>query len=335
MNCALCINKKVISLIFPLLAVTAFAQDPAAEILSIISDQASSPLDFVSAPVPAPAKGGVADEIGVLDLLSGKVDGDDEMGALDFISSGFFAGTGALDFISATASAPSFFTAANGFGMGGGAMLLPFATQRITSGFGYRPKFGRMHKGIDIAMTVGDTVRVPLAGTVRKVSYEARGYGHYVTVVHDDGMETRYAHLSQTLVMPGQRLEAGEPIALSGNSGNSTGPHLHFETRYLGAAVNPAEIFSLSASPISGASDAGMYIGYGMNGMTDSNRADVANLDYGANVVGASKRTYIVRQGDTLEKISRKTGVPVFRLCQLNFITESAPLESGRMLKIR
>jgi peptidase, M23 family len=333
MNCALCINKKVISLIFPLLAVTAFAQDPAAEILSIISDQASSPLDFVSA--PAPAKGGVADEMGVLDLLSGKVDGDDEMGALDFISSGFFAGTGALDFISATASAPSFFTAANGFGMGGGAMLLPFATQRITSGFGYRPKFGRMHKGIDIAMTVGDTVRVPLAGTVRKVSYEARGYGHYVTVVHDDGMETRYAHLSQTLVMPGQRLEAGEPIALSGNSGNSTGPHLHFETRYLGAAVNPAEIFSLSASPISGASDAGMYIGYGMNGMTDSNRAGVANLDYGANVVGASKRTYIVRQGDTLEKISRKTGVPVFRLCQLNFITESAPLESGRMLKIR
>lgn len=333
MNCALCISKRVVSLIFPLLAVTALAQDPAAEILTIVSDRASSPLDFVSA--PAPAKGGVADEMSVLDLLSGKVDGDDEMGALDFISSGFFAGTQALDFISATASAPSFFTAANGFGMGGGAMLLPFATQRITSGFGYRPKFGRMHKGIDIAMTVGDTVRVPLAGTVRKVSYEARGYGHYVTVVHDDGMETRYAHLSQTLVMPGQRLEAGEPIALSGNSGNSTGPHLHFETRYLGAAVNPAEIFSLSASPISGASDAGMYIGYGMNGMTDSNRAGVANPDYGANVVGASKRTYIVRQGDTLEKISRKTGVPVFRLCQLNFITESAPLESGRMLKIR
>lgn len=319
------------SLIFPLLAVTAFAQDPAAEILSIISNQASSPLDFVS----APAKGAVDNETGVLDLISGKGGGDDEMGALDFISSGSFAGTGALDFISATASAPSFFTAANGFGMGGGAMLLPFVTQRITSGFGYRPKFGRMHKGIDIAMTVGDTVRVPLAGTVRKVSYEARGYGHYVTVVHDDGMETRYAHLSQTLVMPGQRLDAGEPIALSGNSGNSTGPHLHFETRYLGAAVNPAEIFSLSTSPISGASDAGIYVGYGMNGMADSSRAGVANSDRGTNGVNASKRTYIVRQGDTLEKISRKTGVPVLRLCQLNFITESAPLESGRMLKLR
>ena len=332
MNCALCINKKVMSLIFPLLAVTAFAQDPAAEILTIISDQASSPLDFVSA--PASVKGGVADEMGVLDLLSGKGGDDDEMGALDFISSESFVGTGALDFISATASAPSFFTAANGFGMGGG-MLLPFATQRITSGFGYRPKFGRMHKGIDIAMTVGDTVRVPLAGTVRKVSYEARGYGHYVTVVHDDGMETRYAHLSQTLVMPGQRLDAGEPIALSGNSGNSTGPHLHFETRYLGAAVNPAEIFSLSASPMYGTSDAGSYFGYGINGIAGSSRAGVANPDRGAKGVGASKRTYIVRQGDTLEKISRKTGVPVFRLCQLNFITESAPLESGRMLKIR
>ncbi|MDE5785189.1 MAG: M23 family metallopeptidase, partial [Duncaniella sp.] len=72
--------------------------------------------------------------------------------------------------------------------------------------------------------------------------YERKGYGHYVVMRHENGLETVYGHLSRTLVKPNQYVKAGEPIALGGNTGRSTGPHLHFETRYLGRAINPAEI---------------------------------------------------------------------------------------------
>lgn len=115
---------------------------------------------------------------------------------------------------------------------------------RITSGFGYREKFNRVHKGIDIAMEIGDTVRVALPGIVDKVSYEAHGYGHYVEVVHDNDIVTCYAHLSSSLVKAGDKVDASQPIALSGNTGNSTGPHLHFETRYNGTAINPITVFN-------------------------------------------------------------------------------------------
>ena len=116
-------------------------------------------------------------------------------------------------------------------------------TGRVTSDYGWRARFGRMHRGVDLALKVGDTVRVAFSGKVRLVKNEPGGYGNYVVVRHDNGMETVYGHLSRFLCKPNQRVEAGEPIALGGNTGRSTGPHLHFETRYMGLAVNPALIF--------------------------------------------------------------------------------------------
>ena len=123
---------------------------------------------------------------------------------------------------------------------------------RITSGFGYRPNFGRMHKGIDVAMNPGDTVFAPLSGRVERVDYEAKGYGRYIVLIHDDGMETRYAHLKMSIVSPGDYVVAGQAIALSGNSGNTTGPHLHFETRYRGEAIDPRTVFYFASGyPVS------------------------------------------------------------------------------------
>lgn len=112
----------------------------------------------------------------------------------------------------------------------------------VTSAFGYRPRFGRVHKGVDLKLNVGDTVKCAFDGVVRLTRYEARGYGYYVVVRHDNGMETVYGHLSRFLVKPNQRVRAGEGIALGGNTGRSTGPHLHFETRYMGLTINPADI---------------------------------------------------------------------------------------------
>lgn len=117
---------------------------------------------------------------------------------------------------------------------------------RVTSSYGFRPSFGRLHKGIDLALNVGDTVRAALPGVVAKVSYDPGGYGHYVVVVHNNGMETRYAHLQSAITTLGQTVFAGQPLGLGGNSGNSTGPHLHFEVRYRGTALDPASLFNFT-----------------------------------------------------------------------------------------
>lgn len=116
----------------------------------------------------------------------------------------------------------------------------------VSSPYGWRPRFGRMHKGVDISLHVGDTVRAAFDGRVRITNYEARGYGNYVVVRHTNDLETVYGHLSKFLVKNGDYVKAGTPIALGGNTGRSTGPHLHFETRYMGYAINPAGIFDFA-----------------------------------------------------------------------------------------
>lgn len=107
---------------------------------------------------------------------------------------------------------------------------------RISSRFG--PRWGRMHQGLDIAVPIGTPVRAAAAGTVT-YSGSMGGYGNLVIIDHGNRVETRYAHNSRLVVRVGQRVKRGEIIAYSGNTGNSTGPHLHFEIRYRGTAVDP------------------------------------------------------------------------------------------------
>ncbi len=120
---------------------------------------------------------------------------------------------------------------------------MPIKGRVLTSRYGYRPRFKRSHKGVDMRAAIGDTVRATFSGRVRLTKYERGGYGFYVIVRHENGLETVYGHLSRFLVKPNQYVKAGTPIALSGNTGRSTGPHLHFETRFMGYAINPEAIF--------------------------------------------------------------------------------------------
>ena len=106
----------------------------------------------------------------------------------------------------------------------------------ITSPYGYRPRFRRQHKGVDLKLNTGDTVRAAFAGKVRLTRFERGGYGYYVILRHANGLETVYGHLSRFLVKPNQTVNVGDPIALGGSTGRSTGPHLHFETRFMGYA---------------------------------------------------------------------------------------------------
>lgn len=116
------------------------------------------------------------------------------------------------------------------------------AVGRVTSRYGWRRRYGRMHRGIDIGIARGDTIRAAFPGTVTLTGYDRRGYGYYLIMTHPNGLQTLYGHLEGFLTVPTETVDAGDPIALGGSTGNSTGPHLHFETRFSAVPIDPASI---------------------------------------------------------------------------------------------
>lgn len=122
--------------------------------------------------------------------------------------------------------------------------IKPITGGRFTSGFGRRNRPTRgassYHRGVDWATPVGTTVRASSSGVVAKAGWGS-GYGYVVYINHPDGKQTRYGHLSRVLVRAGQSVSQGDKIALSGNTGVSTGPHIHFEILVNGVQVNPLE----------------------------------------------------------------------------------------------
>ncbi len=124
---------------------------------------------------------------------------------------------------------------------------------RFTSQFGYRrdPFTGRSkrHTGVDFAMKPGNPIYSTGDGVVESVKFELFGYGNQVVIDHGFGYKTRYAHLKSVGVAEGMKVKRGECIGLSGNSGRSSGPHLHYEVLYRDSHVNPANYFDLSITP--------------------------------------------------------------------------------------
>lgn len=189
----------------------------------------------------------------------------------------------------------------------------------ITSKFG--PRRYRYHYGTDIKLYTGEPVRVAFSGKIRIIDYERRGYGHYVVVRHNNGLETVYAHLSKVLVEHNQVVEAGDTIALGGNTGRSTGPHLHFEIRYLGNAINPENIVNFD----NGKQKDDYYL-------VTKNQT----FYYQKEVKALSAAKYItVRQGDTLGHIASRNGTSIGALCRLNGISSKSIIRAGQKLRIR
>lgn len=118
---------------------------------------------------------------------------------------------------------------------------------RISSGFGNRfhpiDKVAKFHGGLDLAVPTGTSVEAAADGVVSFAGWSG-GYGNLVIMKHPDGRETRYGHLEKILVSEGTQIEAGQPIALSGSTGKSTGPHLHFEIRENGKVINPNDLLT-------------------------------------------------------------------------------------------
>ncbi len=124
---------------------------------------------------------------------------------------------------------------------GTGTFMRPISGGYVTSGFGWR--WGRMHKGVDIGVPIGTPVKASDGGVV-KFAGNMSGYGKVVIIDHGANFETRYAHNSKLHVHKGDRVFKGQIIANSGNTGRSTGPHLHFEIRKNGSAINPTKYVS-------------------------------------------------------------------------------------------
>jgi len=224
---------------------------------------------------------------------------------------------------------------------------MPTASRVVTSNFGSR--WGRQHKGIDIKVYVGDTIRAAWSGKVRVVKYEARGYGNYVVIRHPNGLETIYGHMSKHLVRENEEVRAGEPIGLGGNTGRSTGSHLHFETRLCGVALNPAMFFdfraqdvvadeyvfrkstyereSAEANHLRGKIGNGSYSAAEVRGEVASSRSERASFDRGETLY------HKVAAGETLASIARKCGVTVEQLCKLNNISRDVKIRPGRILR--
>ena len=198
---------------------------------------------------------------------------------------------------------------------------MPTTNTKITSKFG--PRRRRMHNGIDVKVYIGDTIRAAFGGKVRMVKYERRGYGKYVVIRHDNGLETIYGHLSKQMVKEDQYVEAGEVIGLGGNTGRSTGSHLHFETRFLGQAINPALLFDFEKQDI--VTDAYLFK-KGNNRYRRSNTA----TSYASN---GDIQYYKVRKGDSLSRIAQKTGTSIDTLCKLNKISRRTTLHPGQVLR--
>ena len=199
---------------------------------------------------------------------------------------------------------------------------MPTTNTKITSKFG--PRRRRMHNGIDVKVYIGDTIRAAFSGKVRMVKYERRGYGKYVVIRHENGLETIYGHLSKQMVSEDQYVEAGEVIGLGGNTGRSTGSHLHFETRFLGQAINPALLFDFEKQDI--VTDTYLF-------KKGNNRYRRSSSKAGVVASNGDAQYYKVRKGDSLSRISQKTGVSIDRLCKLNGITRRTTLRINQVLK--
>ncbi len=187
----------------------------------------------------------------------------------------------------------------------------------ITSHFGLRHY--KYHYGTDIKLQTGDSVRCTFDGMVR-ITKLSQSYGYVVVIRHLNGLETLYAHLSEINVKTDQLVKAGDIIALGGNTGHSTGSHLHFEVRYLGAPINPEDIIDFERYKLH--SD-NLYLSkYHFRYQSEINKLKEA-------------RFVKVRRGQTLASIAKKYHVKVKTIYKLNKVKKGSKLKAGSSIRIR
>lgn len=215
-------------------------------------------------------------------------------------------------------------------------------TTKVYSKFGYRHR--RRHQGCDLPLKTGDPIRAAFDGMVRVSNY-TKGYGNLIIIRHANGLETFYGHLSERKVNEGDWVSSGDIIGLGGSTGRSTGPHLHFETRYQGYAFDPEwlvdfekgelrnDVFTLKKKYLDANSK---YIPESEDEEEEILLADSAEKEAATKKAAAeaAKQYHTIRSGDTLGALARKYHTTVKQLCAWNGIKETTTLQLGKRLRV-
>jgi murein DD-endopeptidase MepM/ murein hydrolase activator NlpD len=173
------------------------------------------------------------------------------------------------------------------------------------------------HKGLDIKLNTGDTVRAAFDGVVRYAKYNRGGFGNLVIIRHYNGLETYYGHLSKIKVKVDDPVRSGDLIALGGSTGRSRGPHLHFEVRYLDNPVDPLRLIDYDRQTLI------------------SNVLPIEKRVFYPNDYTTDAKVVRIKSGDTLGKLARKYGTSVKEICAMNKIKPTTTLRIGRSLRVR
>jgi hypothetical protein len=195
----------------------------------------------------------------------------------------------------------------------GKAYVHPFENC-VTSDFGARDWV--WHYGVDIRLKKRDSVRAAFNGIVRVIENDRHGYGKVVVVRHCGGLETIYGHLCKTLVEPNEPVKAGEIVGLGGNTGRSSGSHLHFETRFYGEPFDPNLIIDFEAFALKG----------------DTLILTKDDFTYLLELREITWHT--IKRGETLGLLARRFHTTVASLCALNRISSRAVLRVGSRLAV-
>lgn len=205
----------------------------------------------------------------------------------------------------------------------------------------YRGKFGvrrgRRHQGVDLPLKSGTPIHAAFTGRVR-VSKTMGGYGNIIIIRHENGIETFYGHLSKRNVETGDWVNAGDVIGLGGSTGRSTGPHLHFETRYQGFAFDPQWLINFQTGElrhrlfILKRKYFDIYSNYAQDFEDEWKNEEE---DKAEDAAKAAMRYYKIKSGDTLGAIARRNGTTVSALCKLNNITPKTTLRVGRTIRVK
>lgn len=232
----------------------------------------------------------------------------------------------------------------------------------VLSKYGPRGRRGRSHNGVDIPLKVGEPILAAFDGKVRYSKYNTGGYGFMVIVRHKNGLETYYGHLSRLNVGIGDYVKAGQVIGFGGSTGRSTGPHLHFETRYMDQSFDPEHLFDFAAGEL-------RYTNFSLEKRyfnIHSRASELLEEDDDDTPIGASEIIadanndeaqaekvtekpgekpvvkpaagpvyHSVVSGDVLSRLAQKYGVTVDQICRLSGITRTSTLQLKQRLRIK
>lgn len=198
------------------------------------------------------------------------------------------------------------------------SMLVPI-THEAPVGSKYGIRDHRLHRGIDVNVIKGEPVIAALPGKVIMSKYNSGGYGHYVLLEHENGIQTLYGHLSERLVKIGETVFPGDVVGLAGNTGKSSAAHLHFEIRYGEINIDPETIIDFPKWELK-------------KNINRISKKKITTAHYNMQRKLQKENFYIVKTGDSQGDVANWFNISIPALCRINNLKQGAPLKAGLKL---